>query len=145
VTEPDGHVYERGSIHIRQLCVSAQIQPMCRAVFLQGTVMIAPVRERGSLLPAILFTAESECHIDNSRDAISPIKVSHMDPSGPDDPVPSKTHSDVDPEIGCQGHFLTGYPEKHPALLVGKRCPQKPAILHGQNPFKLDILYPPQK
>jgi len=73
--------------HIRQLCVSAQIQPMCRAVFLQGTAMIAPVRERGSLLPAILFTAASEYHLDNSRDAISLIKVSHMDPSGPDDPV----------------------------------------------------------
>jgi hypothetical protein len=45
----------------------------------------------------------------------------------------------VDPEIGCQGHFLAGSPEKQPALFVRKRCPQKPAILHGQNPFKSNI------
>jgi hypothetical protein len=52
---------------------------------------------------------------------------------------PPKTLSDVDPEIGCQGHFLAGSPEKQPALFMRKRCPQKPAILHGQNPFKSNI------
>jgi hypothetical protein len=53
----------------------------------------------------------------------------------------SKTQfSDVIAIAGSQGHLQPVSPEKPAIINAKKRCPQKPAILHGFIRFKMGIL-----
>ena len=52
-----------------------------------------------------------------------------------------KTHfSDVIAIVGNQGHLQPVSPEKPAIINAKKRCPQKPAKLHGFIRFKMAIL-----